>query len=389
MLLTKNSFNLQLQTITQMYEQASVINDDWVDAAGKITLTDPSQIAQKASITNAYSMTSQLDNQVIVFVHGWRMTTNAMKDFADTMFKRLYWQGYTGRFVAFQWPTEWVDTNSIRAMGDDNKNYDQSEYNAWFSATALCNLLEGLDSQYGYQNVNLLAHSMGNVVASEALRLSTTSAFTTVYGTHPVANAYIASQAAVPAEAYDRTVPMNLRPQAAAYISTLPYWKQVLLQNTLHQDFDTTADVYDNYPGTGQPLFSAISSAATCWNFYNPDDYGLHTWEIDQLYKPDNGFAETPFRYVDSKGFYLGNIPLNYDSNRYTILAFGAQPSSLPLGMEQTGGVFSANVDLSAAPYAFQDAPSDHSAEFNGTEGQRQAYWSKVMTAMGLKHWGG
>ena len=56
-----------------------------------------------------------------------------------------------------------------------------------------CSLLNRLNGEYP-DNVDLLAHSMGNVVAGEALRLS---------GTNQVVNTYIAMQAAVASYAYD------------------------------------------------------------------------------------------------------------------------------------------------------------------------------------------
>jgi hypothetical protein len=43
--------------------------------------------------------------EVIVFVHGWRMSPDGASDFAETMFKRLWQRGYKGRFAAFRWNT--------------------------------------------------------------------------------------------------------------------------------------------------------------------------------------------------------------------------------------------------------------------------------------------
>ncbi len=78
-------------------------------------------------------------------------------------------------------------------------NYDGSENTAWLSAIGLLNKLNDLNSQYS-GHVYVLAHSMGNVVTGEALRLAAQS------GSGQIVNTYVASQAAIPAHVYDATV---------------------------------------------------------------------------------------------------------------------------------------------------------------------------------------
>ena len=86
-------------------------------------------------------------------------------------FKRLYWQGYQGRFGIFRWPTGYgfADIWTLVTNPTEKDNCDLSEYQAWQSATGLLNKLTALNIQYPGQ-VYMLAHSMGNVVAGEALR---------------------------------------------------------------------------------------------------------------------------------------------------------------------------------------------------------------------------
>ena len=43
--------------------------------------------------------------QNIVFVHGWNLDAEGKASFAQTMYKRLYWEGFQGNFIAFDWPT--------------------------------------------------------------------------------------------------------------------------------------------------------------------------------------------------------------------------------------------------------------------------------------------
>src|SRR5208283_5950966 len=73
------------------------------------------------------------------------------------------------------------------------KTFDDSESNAWASATGLLNLLTSLDSEYP-GHLYMTAHSHGNIVASEALRLA---------GNNQMVNTYIAMQGAISAHCYD------------------------------------------------------------------------------------------------------------------------------------------------------------------------------------------
>ena len=129
-------------------------------------------------------------NEYILYVHGWNMQPWEKDAFAETAYKRLYWQGYKGRFGAFQWPTTYHKLAPAGLF-----DYDQGEYSSWLSATPLRNLLSSLSITYRGE-VYMVAHSMGNVVAGEALRLAAQS------GSQVVA-AYVATQAAVPVHCYD------------------------------------------------------------------------------------------------------------------------------------------------------------------------------------------
>jgi|SRR5208283_805378 len=45
-----------------------------------------------------YTSASPEANQYILFVHGWNLQPYEKDAFASTAYKRLYWQGYKGRF---------------------------------------------------------------------------------------------------------------------------------------------------------------------------------------------------------------------------------------------------------------------------------------------------
>jgi pimeloyl-ACP methyl ester carboxylesterase len=376
----QNNFNLQLQTASKMYETVSAIDSSWIkndtanglpDLLSKDAPVIPTTL-NDLTITNPYTDSSPLDNNVVVFVHGWRMRLSEMTSYANTAFKRLYWQGYNGRFVAFRWPTEWVDTDYYVKAILDHGNFDRSEQKAWNSAPALNSLLVSLDGQYGgYQNVNIFAHSMGNVVTSEALHITATSPTPT-----PIVNAYVAMQAAVPAEAYQ------------------PY------------AVNGSNDVYNNFMGTKKSYFADLNKAAPqMFNFYNPTDIAVGSgvtdkWNVNNDLKPDNGYKAwtnentgNPRVPVSSPDYYrqtfTADVHLLYGdpSMRYEAFAFAAFSASGPLGgtVDVTGPFDKAKQQDVSARFGFG---TDHSGEFDGTEqGGRRAFWFTMIDNFNLPHW--
>src|SRR5208283_520353 len=94
----------------------------------------------------------------ILYVHGWNMETWEKDRFAESAFKRRYWQGYQGRFGIFRWPTTFHVPTGNRALDTAAliPIYDPGEYNAWRSADGLLNLLTTFNATYG-NNVYVLA----------------------------------------------------------------------------------------------------------------------------------------------------------------------------------------------------------------------------------------
>ena len=365
----KDAVQLDLKPIEKLYEHWTVGDTtDWGD------LRDPNTppIPTSASLTSDSGPASErdlYDKDYILFVHGWRMKPVERRNFANTAYKRLFWQGYKGRFGMFSWPTEWVNSNSYVDVLTDVKNYDRSEQKAFNSAGALRNLLHSLDASYGADHVNLFAHSMGNIVASEALRQEAMAPVST-----KIVNAYVASQAAFAAEAFDPIAPKDL--------FTLP-------------QAPTTFDIYDKFPPTGAAYFSSISQAAGhLYNFFNPSDYALSnafTWRENQRLKPDNGYEGSPlnpvfYRLSDDTSGAPTPLNLNYPPDAYEAFAYAAEPRSGALGATGVSGVFGgtpgSQVNLKAA-FSFSDAKWDHDAQFNGTLMQRRGYWRKMMSVFG------
>ena len=145
-------------------------------------------------------------DDTLVFVHGWNMLDLVDSDwkaaYAETMFKRLYWQGCRGEFVAFNWPT-FADDEGPREWPifgtGANLTYNPSDLQAYRSARALREVLETYRGEFpDLQPLHVVAHSMGNIVVGEAMRQWAFDPLTE----DPLVTTYVAMEAAVSAGAY-------------------------------------------------------------------------------------------------------------------------------------------------------------------------------------------
>jgi hypothetical protein len=275
------------------------------------TVGDNPNIVSVSVATNAYNdlPTDEMPFQYpapqdtnttyILHVHGFNMTPYDKDRYAETEFKRLYWQGYQGRFGEFRWPTTLQNANP--------RAFDNSENQAWNSAPGLLNLLNGLNAEYS-GNVYLTAHSHGTVVAGEALRLATQQ------GLGQLVNTYVAMQGAVDSHTYDPTTP------------------------TRSVSF-STPDRYGQYYVNGATnYFNGIGGAGTFANFFNANDYALtQLWEPDENEKPDTGYSYLSL----NDQFYDGLTPLYFPQDTYRIFAYCDEARSYALGAQQNvGGAF-------------------------------------------------
>ena len=94
---------IQLQDIKLMYERWSVGDN------GTMAPTNNAYLAVEdlPPYTTAfqYGQSTDPNTPYILHVHGWNMQRWEKDRFGEAMFKRLYWQGYQGRFGIFRWPT--------------------------------------------------------------------------------------------------------------------------------------------------------------------------------------------------------------------------------------------------------------------------------------------
>jgi Alpha/beta hydrolase len=348
-----------------MLENSSNNYDVWPSAAAEY---------HRRSGRNLANPTTAEEKNYIMFVHGWNMTNIDKNQFADTMFKRLWHQGFKGRFGAFRWPTFY--TPAI-----DFNNFNASEQRAWNSASPLAALLQNRSAIFqlnGKSQVRLFGHSMGNIVCSEALRLCHPQ-------TAPI-HTYISGQAAIAAHCWDSREPESEGPR-------------LMDSGSLNT---TTANVYRNYwqPSAGadsprlwqehnRPSYlhqSYMPSDVKYINHYNRGDWALKSWELNQKLKPFYGYNYTVIPNVNPDiHFYKNHSLLTCPADRYEIFSWIAEARSYATGAEPaTKGLFSEAVDLSAEPFFFDDKHKGHSAQFRSNIQKRWLYWQTFLDNLNI-----
>jgi len=394
---------LDIKEFKDLYEHWTAGDTDARGAAVAATATHPSDNTfEYGANGDGLSMPGAATyNDYVLFVHGYRMQPWERRAFAETALKRMYHQGYKGKFGFFSWPTEWVDYDhadwkTAKNAAWDPQLYDRCEVQGRKSGNGpLHGLLTSLNGRFGTAHVDVFAHSMGNVVVSEALKA------------HPAGNLlinrYIASQSAEVAHCYDQNATTN------SVTSSIP---DLYRYNPPGSRF-----VEDQLETTGDNYHKGISSRVVnkFINFANLSDHALDIWDKNQLLKPDDSWwpSDTTFSY-EPIGTYEFIPPDNFNlhlkitdhyfedppgitgenqkheifwpADGFTLLAHVIPARSRATGATSgMGGEFDSEVDLHQEPYLFGDGKYDHSAQFQSTFMKRRSYYHQLLLRFDLK----
>ena len=332
--LAQSSAWLDLHDVKDLYERAAITNN----VSGAIS----NWTSGIESVEYASSSALGDDQDLIVFVHGINVPPGDWLMDADTIFKRLYWAGFHGKFAAVKWPCEtniiWKIVNPLNL---DFSVFNRSEIEAYKASTSLAAYLTQLRAEFPGYRLHLLVHSQGNSVVSEAIRQSGVSFDT-----------YILTQGALPDSAYDANAPTN---------STLLWWESVPGYQTPEWQPMGYHGIYTNLPGR-------------IVNFYNTNDPVLGVWLADQvLAKPDgitrNQLLPSVFYNYDGVDGWCNNWILS----RYLVTDPGESRAMIsrsrtqPIGRspsEAGHGVITSGIDLHVR-FGFNNKfPDDHSAQW-------------------------
>jgi hypothetical protein len=392
---------------------------------------------QNLALFNCVAKDEVINRTRAVFVHGWRMRDAEKIHFSETSFKRLYWSGYQGKFSAVTWPTGWFRKSAhvypvlgdlyafFRPVFKNRQNYDNSESVARRVGPDLAEWLSLKRSET--DELYVIAHSMGNVVVSEALNHSTTS----------IMDGYGPTNAATAAGSYNSlATSRNMEEE----------WRTYNTDSTLDSSFDMPPDLYrlSGLFGNGElshgrtsdivtnrlvnggdyHYYQGISSRAgnRIVNLYSAADIALDGWEYNQAFKPDKIITgENRWVYLNANicpeidtinlqtDFYRTQcydafnntwVPENIVTSRFftwnsegagrelfwndpvdktDILAHIIPARTKALGQGATGGEVRNSYSL-----GFTASNQDHSAVFHGYFGDsiknREAYWGSVLS---------
>jgi hypothetical protein len=368
--------HLRLRKAKDMYETWSVGD---VDPIGVQWNVWPSSSATQTSGQDLPAPEKDEEKDYVMFVHGWNMPPWEKEAFANTMFKRMWHQGYKGRFGAFRWPT-------FHGLSEDlnTAHFDGSEERAWNSASPLNALTASLAGTFkdtsGKSLVRLYAQSMGNVVAAEAMRQMATD---------PHVHTYISAQAALSSHVWD-----NSTPEMDFFVPTTPnvygyYWQAGATSEPHH------------WAGEGRPSYMSpgyMPSAPVFINHYNPLDWALSyaRWQLNQSLKPDAFYyySRPPFDLLNVKQRFWtdsggsAGVPtaeFSFPNDRFQVFSYAAESRGYATGQQgATGGKFKVekSLNLNEAPYNFGDKHKGHSAQFRSTVQKRWTYWEKALEDM-------
>jgi Alpha/beta hydrolase of unknown function (DUF900)/Bacterial TSP3 repeat len=360
--------HLKLKIAADMYETWTVGD---VQSGGVHFGEWPATTATQTSGQNLPAPEEPEEFDYIMFVHGWNMPPWEKETFASTMFKRMWHQGYKGRFAAFRWPTFYgLSTDAPREI--HTAHFDGSEQRAWNSASALKTLLINRKSIFGQNKIRIYGHSKGNIVCSEALRQMNPDSHV---------RTYIAAESALSSHVWDSsTATMTFNPPLAFVTPNIygHYWQT---------GSPTPPHMWE---GEGRPSYMAsqyMPLQTKYINHYNPLDWALsfEHWQLNHLLKPDLNYSYSiplwDTANIVKRFWKIPNQNLLFPDDRYEIFSYAAQSRGYATGQQgATAGMFvpAQSVNL-FEQFQFESTHKGHSAQFRSTIQKRWAYWTKVL----------
>jgi hypothetical protein len=327
---------LDLRDIKDLYERAVITNN----TTGSISnWTSGIELVQPAVASSLGD-----DTNLIVFIHGFNVGNWDWITDSETVFKRLYWAGYHGKFASVKWPCGKVSLNPY--------GFNTSEVNAYKASTSLASYLNSLHSRFPNCRLNIFAHSQGNAVASEAIKQG--APFDT----------YILTQGAIPASCLDANAPIDTDIASHDTGSNItPEWQPMGYHG-----------VYTNF--TGRVV-----------NYYNTNDFALATgnllgglfpvnWKANQqLYKPSYYYSYdgTNCWYVDF--FFIQHLITDPEESRGNISRSRTDAVGATAGLS---GAIQSSVDL-LTQFGFGNALAEHSAQWTRPIQTVLPYYQQVL----------
>jgi len=369
---------IKLLDVRKMYQRARIkneanqIDDPWVND------TPPAQTWDKDPWLWPYDEDPSADPIAAVFVHGWKMTYLDYLQWSQTSYKRLWHQGFKGKFYSFRWATYSKDTVIPYT---ELFTYNPSEYRAWLCGPALADFVNQLPDPP--EKRNIFGHSMGNVTTGSALRSGMN-----------VKN-YAMCNAAMAAMAYDPDPVLRLRTDGSgAPLSDIFYYTAP----NRTPDTDPVSAIRETY-GLQNKLYTPnIPHKPVMFNFGLPNDYALGIWSWNNLhFKPDDAGHSYYYQEIPQPpnlSYKLFHAPPNAAPREVTRLpeAMGFVTKSMTrtagseLRTKGSIGDFQNMDDWSNVGGNHGGFGSQHNAEWAWNYQSSNLFWKKLTEVLKLKN---
>lgn len=165
------------------------------DATGKPTHTDFDHFPDAQVVFD--QARDKNKKQYLVFVHGYNVNEPGAMDEAHELYQRFYWFGFRGNFVGLTW-----DGNPWNPAA-----FHKPILNAFKTSTSFKRFLEtmgGPDWAGKPENINVVAHSLGNLVMWDAVRVHARDILDNKAPNVKLVNNIISVEAAVLREAHEQ-----------------------------------------------------------------------------------------------------------------------------------------------------------------------------------------
>ncbi len=356
-----SSIHLNLLDVREMYQRARIENepeqipDPWVNA-------NPTAQTWKWDPWNwSYNEDPDAENVTAVYVHGWRLTYMDFMCWSDLSYKRLWHQGFKGKFYSFRWAT----------FSPSYLTYNPSEYRAWLCGPALAEFVNQLPNP---GRRSLFAHSMGNVITGSALRVGMS------------VQQYALCNAAMASMAYDPNSALKTDP------NTGNEWDKIFPFFEPHQtpDTDPLSSVKITY---GLSNKFNVGTLPRMFNLGLKEDIALRTWvDNNQYFKPDSLGDGSYYSYDPvTKLFFNGVNPSNsirVVTNQPEAMAFVTKSLTRTAGADlRTRGSIQDSHDMSdwgvgANHSGFGET---HSAQWRWSNQSTHLFWEKLFEELELE----
>jgi hypothetical protein len=322
-------------------------------------------------------------DSLIVLVHGIHAPFTAASDAytgnivgAEIVFKRLWHQGFKGRFAFYKWPAL-----NPAGFGSTGFEFNGSEYRAWKYGRGLALFVNSIDKG----SKNLFSHSQGNIVCGAAL---------TDYGLS--VDNYVLTQAAVPAGCYDTS---GGQADPSSINGYARFWSREASKPTP----DFASDL--GYRGHLQNL--GVSGNVS--NFYNAVDYALATgtslfgvlethWEANQeSYKPDdspsngNNYTYIPGNPAGQRSQLVDALFVGrFVTDPHEAMSMVARPRSKAVGARSSvGGSIDTGLNLESftsttGDQVFTRSSDDHGAQVGRRIQEVWEYYTELGRTFGV-----